>query len=276
LDLQGRLEIVKNNIEKSLKKIVEAKENIELLNSKIETIEKQIEDKKTEPDTTKIDNERKAIEIELEKLKNNINIEFGKRKQELKESLDFTLKDLEEKSKVESKDNEKAELEEKIKNLEALKQNIQKQIAEIRASKKIVSRIEELKTEEEELATVFEEKEKALQIIERFYRKRSEYINLKAQGTFQITTFKLFETQINEGLNPVCETVVNGIPYASLNNANRIKVGMDILQAFGKSENKVLPIFIDNAESITEVPETENQQILLVVKKGFDKLTMED
>ncbi|WP_078370813.1 hypothetical protein, partial [Staphylococcus aureus] len=73
-----------------------------------------------------------------------------------------------------------------------------------------------------------------------------------------------------------CSTTVNGVEYDSgLNNASRINVGLDIINTLSKHFKVTAPIFIDNAESVTELIKTESQQIQLIVNEQDKKLRME-
>ncbi|EUG16535.1 TPA: hypothetical protein QBY22_002686, partial [Staphylococcus aureus] len=67
-----------------------------------------------------------------------------------------------------------------------------------------------------------------------------------------------------------------GVEYDSgLNNASRINVGLDIINTLSKHFKVTAPIFIDNAESVTELIKTESQQIQLIVNEQDKKLRME-
>jgi len=82
---------------------------------------------------------------------------------------------------------------------------------------------------------------------------------------FSLVRFKLFETQINGGEVPTCEAMVNGVPFSSLNNAMRINTGLDIINAICNKNEVSAPIFIDNAEAVNELFQTNSQIIRLVV-----------
>lgn len=128
-------------------------------------------------------------------------------------------------------------------------------------------RIEELQQEQREVAQKVADQEKMVNLLEEFIRykmnKISEIINEKFNGL----SFKLFENQINGGLKECCECTVNGVPYKDLNNGHKIIAGLKIIKALQKLYLVSAPIFIDNAEAISEgnMPEMDNQMILLVV-----------
>ncbi len=106
----------------------------------------------------------------------------------------------------------------------------------------------------------------------RFEKLRMEQITNRVNGLFKFVTFKMFTVNINGGEEPCCETLLNNVPFSDLNTAGRIKAGIDIINALSKHYNVYAPIFLDNRESVTEIPETESQVINLVVAPKEKKL----
>ena len=61
--------------------------------------------------------------------------------------------------------------------------------------------------------------------------------------------FDFFE---DGGLNEVvCEPMIDGVPFSSLNNGSRMQAGLDVSNTLMKQEGYIVPIFIDNAEGLT-------------------------
>ncbi|MBF9307868.1 hypothetical protein I3V59_14270, partial [Staphylococcus epidermidis] len=58
-------------------------------------------------------------------------------------------------------------------------------------------------------------------------------------------------------------------------NAARINVGLDVINTLSTHYGITAPIFIDNAESVTDIIPTEAQQIQLVVSGQDKTLRME-
>lgn len=77
----------------------------------------------------------------------------------------------------------------------------------------------------------------------------------------------MFEQQINGGEIETCEAVVNGVPFSGQNNAMRINMGLDIINAICKFEGITAPIFVDNSESINDILPVNSQMIRLVVTR---------
>ena len=121
---------------------------------------------------------------------------------------------------------------------------------------------EQLKTQNAELARL----EGIEFTIAEFSKARINAVEQRINAMFKIVRFKMFAKQINGGEVETCEATVNGVPYNNgLNNAMRIIAGLDIINAICKFEGVTAPIFIDNAESVNDIPETVSQLIALVV-----------
>ncbi|TYP68897.1 hypothetical protein [Paenibacillus methanolicus] len=133
-------------------------------------------------------------------------------------------------------------------------------------------RIADLKAEERQLATAYEQLERELFLTEEFIQTKVQLLEERINSKFRYARFKLFETQINGGLAECCETLYNGVPYSDMNNAARINVGLDIINTLSEHYGFTAPIFIDNAEAVTDLAQTRGQQIRLIVSKGDKKL----
>jgi len=66
--------------------------------------------------------------------------------------------------------------------------------------------------------------------------------------------------------------MVDGVPFSTLNNAMQIAAGLDIIHAISNKHGVSAPIWIDNRESVTEIPKMETQIINLVVDPRYFKL----
>ena len=131
-----------------------------------------------------------------------------------------------------------------------------------------MKRIQELKEKEKELAKAFEKLESEMYLTEQFIRTKVNMLESKINSRFKLARFKLFDQQINGGLSEVCEALFNGVPYSGgLNNAARINVGLDIINTLSEHYGFTAPIFIDNAEAVTQLIDTRGQQIRLIVSE---------
>lgn len=135
-------------------------------------------------------------------------------------------------------------------------------------------RIEELSSREKELSQVISSLEKEQFIIERFKKVKSESLENSVNKLFKTVKFKLFEEQVNGGLNPTCIALIDGVPFLAANTASQINAGLDIINTLCKANEVTAPIFIDNRESISELIPTDSQIINLVVSPEHEVLTL--
>ena len=77
--------------------------------------------------------------------------------------------------------------------------------------------------------------------------------------------FKLFIETIGGVTQQCCTPVYNGVDYKDLNTASKINAGVEIIGVLSKHFNISVPLFIDGAESVTEINEIDTQVIKLCV-----------
>ena len=93
---------------------------------------------------------------------------------------------------------------------------------------------------------------------------------------FKHVKFVMFTTLTDGTQIPACVCTFKGVPWSGgLNSAGRIQAGLDIINTLCHFYKTQAVIFIDCAESITNIPETKSQQIRLIVKKGVNPLIVE-
>jgi len=101
----------------------------------------------------------------------------------------------------------------------------------------------------------------------------------KINSKFDTIRFRLFVEQINGGIKEDCEVMVPGdgkmVPYPCANNAARLNAGLEIINALAHHWNKSVPVFVDNAESVTRLQQIDGQLIRLVVSEPDKTLRME-
>lgn len=126
-------------------------------------------------------------------------------------------------------------------------------------------RIAELREQQKRLATEYTKEERNLYLAEQFIIAKVNMLNERINEKFKYAKFKLFDRQINGGINEVCEVTYNGIPYKDLNNAMRINIGLDVINTISAHYGVRCPILIDNAESVNAIYHTDAQQIRFYV-----------
>jgi hypothetical protein len=230
------------NIKQRNKDILAAKDEIEKLSKTITSVDGTIILKKKEIETVHVSVDVSSLEKE-------------------KAVLDFEINALLNGSIVQKETTERhiLEVQEKLKEWNKLE-------AAWDAVKKSRVRILELEAQEKELAAEFERLEAEIFLIEKFIIKKVEMLEGQINSRFKLARFKLFETQINEGIKECCDVLYNGVPYNhGLNSGARINVGLDIIQTLSDYYGFQAPVFVDNRESINNLFPISSQVISLVV-----------
>lgn len=134
------------------------------------------------------------------------------------------------------------------------------------------ARVDELKTEQRAQAAALEEIDRKLAMCEDFTRYRCQFITDSVNSRFRLARFRLFIEQVNGGVADCCDVMVDGVPYADLNNAMQINVGLDIIGTLSEHYGLRVPLVVDNAESVTKLQEIDTQVIRLVVSEQDKEL----
>lgn len=143
------------------------------------------------------------------------------------------------------------------------------------------SRIAELEAEEKKLGAAYDEAEHALYLCEKFTRVKSALLNEKINEKFRTVRFQLFRQNItNDGIDDICDVLVpteSGafIPFADANKAARLNAGVEIIGVLCEHYGIELPVFVDNAESVTHIIPINGQLIRLVVSENDKELRLE-
>ena len=156
--------------------------------------------------------------------------------------------------------------------LESKRDAIRDEISDIEAqikaadNTKVKERIAELEEEQKSIGQKIAEQEQMIDLTESFIRAKmnmiSEKINEKFGGK---VTFKLFETQINNGIKETCECQWNG--KSDMSNGEKIVAGLYIIKALSELYSVSCPVFVDNSEAISDgnFPDMDSQVIELRV-----------
>lgn len=140
---------------------------------------------------------------------------------------------------------------------------------------KMTARIEQLHKEESATAQAIADIEQEEFNLESFLRAKMDILESRVNEMFKYVKFRLFEKQVNGGIADTCICEYNGVPFGTLNTAARIWAGIDVVNTFSKHFGISAPIFIDNRESITLIPDTESQVVSLIVSPADKSLRLE-
>ena len=131
-------------------------------------------------------------------------------------------------------------------------------------------RVEELREDARNAAECLEAIEKMLFLMDEYSRYKTRFVEESINSRFRIARFRLFREQANGGVEDRCDVVYEGIPYISVNNGMKINLGIDIINTMSEAYGVRVPLFVDNAESVTNLENSDSQIIRLVVSE-FDK-----
>lgn len=137
-------------------------------------------------------------------------------------------------------------------------------------------RIAELQTEQRKAAAEVEQMDRLIAMCEEFTRYRVQAITESVNSKFRLTRWRLFTEQVNGGLADCCEPMDrNGSTFEGTNNAMQINIGMDIIDTLSAHFGRRVPLFVDNAESVTHLQPIGSQVVRLVVSEQDKELRIE-
>lgn len=135
-------------------------------------------------------------------------------------------------------------------------------------------RIDELRKDAASAAEKLEKIEQLLFVVDEFTRYKTTFVEESVNNKFNIARFRLFREQANGGIEDRCDVVYDGVPYIGLNNGAKINIGIDIINTLSKVYGVLVPLFVDNAESVTRLEGSETQIIRLVVSENDKELRL--
>ena len=151
---------------------------------------------------------------------------------------------------------------------------------QIDAAERQRGRIAELEAQEKQLAAEYENVERGVYLCEQFTKAKVSLLTDRINSKFKSVSFQLFVEQVNGGLSECCEVLVPSdggamVPYATANHAARVNAGLEIIDTVAAHYGQEMPVFVDNAESVTRLADTGGQVIRLVVSEGEKDLRVE-
>lgn len=254
MDKLSKLDTIREKGKKNNEQIDELKKLVEKANAERATLNTEIEQKKTylQEWEKSIITERPATTPEIEALKTQI------------EAIVIPT--------IETPD---------VSELKAQKDVINTELDALKSKltvndmvKTIDARIAELEAQNKLLAQEIASLEKLEFQIDNFNKAKIELIEKRINSKFALVKWKMFNEQLNGGLEPTCEAIVNGTPFNDLNTAMKCNAGMDVINALNYHFGIFAPVFIDQRESIVTLIKTECQVINLKVDESKKVLTV--
>lgn len=128
-------------------------------------------------------------------------------------------------------------------------------------------KIAELSDREKELAQQKADLEKQEFTIDELNKARMDEVERRVNQKFQLVRFRMFEPQLNGGEKPDCVLISKstGAKFLDTNNADKINIGLDIINTLCLFHEISAPIFVDNAEGVNQLFPVGSQLVKLIV-----------
>lgn len=171
---------------------------------------------------------------------------------------------------------ELTKLDEELSSMKSKKAALETELNKFKLIDDINHRILELENQQQKLVAEKNALDEASFLMDEFIKAKVNMLEDVINSRFKLARFKMFNVMINGNIEECCETTYNGVPYRSMNNAARINVGLDIINALTSYYKVNAPVFIDNAEAVTEFVPVNSQTIKLIVDESKPQLTVEE
>jgi hypothetical protein len=171
---------------------------------------------------------------------------------------------------------ELTKLDEELSSMKSKKAGLETELNKFKLIDDINHRIFELENQQQKLVAEKNALDEASFLMDEFIKAKVNMLEDVINSRFKLARFKMFNVMINGNIEECCETTYKGVPYRSMNNAARINVGLDIINALTSYYKVNAPVFIDNAEAVTEFVPVNSQTIKLIVDESKPQLTVEE
>lgn len=208
--------------------------------------QKQADELKIE--ATELKEKQKEKEEILSKLCTEDMQQIVKEKHELEEQIAILL---EEKNAILLHNREVQIQQEKIKNakqqisiLEDAQENIRQALEENKKKKEIANKLKRL-------------------VVEVQKEELSKYLD-------KVDIIFCRENKSNDGFTECCDIQYEGRDYKKISKSQQLRASLEISNLFNKLSGINVPIFLDDAESTTDIPETPNTQMIVSIVIKFN------
>lgn len=169
-----------------------------------------------------------------------------------------------------------AKLNEELSSMKAKKAGLETELNKFKLIDDINHRILELENQQQKLVAEKNALDEASFLMDEFIKAKVNMLEENINSRFKLARFKMFNVMLNGNIEECCETTYKGVPYRSMNNAARINVGLDIINALTSYYKVNAPVFIDNAEAVTEFVPVNGQTIKLIVDESEPQLVVKE
>lgn len=169
-----------------------------------------------------------------------------------------------------------AKLDEELSSMKSKKANLETELNKFNLIDDINHRILELESQQQKLVAEKNALDEASFLMDEFIKAKVNMLEENINSKFKLARFKMFNVMLNGNIEECCETTYKGVPYRSMNNAARINVGLDIINALTSYCKVNAPVFIDNAEAVTDFIPVNSQTIKLIVDESEPQLVVKE
>lgn len=247
-----RLDKEKTTFESLKAELPQHKESLEMLNTAIADLEKQLSELPQEIDVTTTE-EYKALEQQI-----------AEKEEAMHKANDISAVKAELKAQENDLRQQLAECERKI--AESNTEKDEQRLEELRA---------EQRTQEQNKANA----EKILDLLDELDKAKNKTLSDSINSRFSLVKWKLFELNKSGGYKSVCIPTVNGksILTTMSNKGNRILGRVDICNSIQKISGMSVPIILDDSESLDstnqkKVAEMVDSQLIMLIVNDSEKL----
>ena len=247
-----RLDKEKSTLESLKAELPHHKESLEMLNTAIADLEKQLSELPQEIDVTATE-EYKALEQQI-----------AEKEQAMHKANDIS--------------SVKAELKAQENDLRQQLAECESQIAKSGTAAD-EQRLEELRAEQRTQEQNKANAEKILDLLDELDKAKNETLSDSINSHFSLVKWKLFELNKSGGYKSVCIPTVNGksILTTMSNKGNRILGRVDICNSIQKISGMSVPIILDDSESLDstnqkKVAEMVDSQLIMLIVNDSEKL----
>lgn len=171
---------------------------------------------------------------------------------------------------------ELTKLDEELSSMKSKKADLETELNKFKLIDDINHRILELENQQQKLVAEKNALDEASFLMDEFIKAKVNMLEENINSRFKLARFKMFNVMLNGNIEECCETTYKGVPYRSMNNAARINVGLDIINALTSYYKVNAPVFIDNAEAVTEFVPVNSQTIKLIVDESAPQLVVKE
>jgi len=247
-----RLDKEKATLESLKTELPQHRESLEMLNTAIADLEKQLSELPQKIDVTATE-EYKALEQQI-----------AEKEQAMHKANDIS--------------SVKAELKVQENDLRQQLAECERKIAESNTEKD-EQRLEELRAEQRTQEQNKTNAEKILDLLNKLDKAKNETLSDSINSHFSLVKWKLFELNKSGGYKPVCIPTVNGksILTTMSNKGNRILGRVDICNSIQKISGMSVPIILDDSESLDstnqkKVAEMVDSQLIMLIVNDSEEL----